>query len=247
MPNLTTPFLKLSGDTERDLKQIEQWSVALVDELKSLLCNLDGGNVLEASSIKAQNIDCTKARIKDAQIQDLTADKLTAGTIDAEEINVININADNIVTGTLDADKVAIHGESAAGEMQQTGDRSAWIDKDGNTRILIGNVNGSYIFIAQSADGRNGIYMDESGKIHNSGSIETDEDCLIQGELRVGLYGTGQKGIRIYGDAYFPDPVTGKYADEYGSILPYVDADGSKGINISGYEGNVWINGKKIG
>lgn len=243
MPNLTTPLLLLTGDTQTDLKRIDDWATGLVDDLKALFCNLDGGNVLEASSVKAQNIDCTKARIKDAQIQDLTADKLTAGTIDALEINVININADNIVTGTLDADKVTIHGESAAGEMQQTGDCSAWIDKNGNTRILIGNVNGSYIFIVQSADGRNGIYMDEDGKIHNSGSIETDEDCLIQGELRVGLYGTGQKGIRIYGDAYFPDPETGAYAEEYASILPYVDSDGRKGINI---EGNVWINGKEI-
>lgn len=227
MPNLTTSLLRLTGDTQTDLKRIEEWAAGLVDELKALFCNLDGGNVIEASSVKAQNIDCTKAKIKDAQVQSMTADKLTAGTIDTGEIT--------------------IKGESDAGEMNMTGDCSAWIDKNGKVRILIGNVNGSYIFIVQSEDGRNGIYMDEDGKIHNSGSIETDEDCLIQGELRVGLYGTGQKGIRIYGDAYSPDPETGKYADEYGSILPYVDADGSKGINISGYEGNVWINGKKIG
>lgn len=229
MPNLTTPFLKLSGDTERDLKQIEEWSVALVDELKSLLCNLDGGNVLEASSIKAQNIDCTKAKIKDAQIQDLTADKLTAGTIDAEEINVININADNIVTGTLDADKVAIHGESAAGEMRQTGDCSAWIDKDGNTRILIGNVNGSYIFIVQSADGKNGIYMDENGKIHNSGALETDEDCRVGNFLSVGYEG----GAAIY----FKSPTGGNDAE--------IVLDGED-LHINTPKGGVYINGRLI-
>lgn len=255
MPNLTTPFLKLSGDTEQDLKQIEQWSVSLVDELKSLLCNLDGGNVIEASSVKAQNIDCTKARIKDAQVQSMTADKLTAGTIDAREIDVININADNINTGELNSELVHVGSSDADGSLEMTGDSIEFkenVAENGmrveKVRIAMGRTeNGNYVFTIQSRDGKTGIYMDESGEVYLTGAIETTKDCLIQGELRVGLYGTGQKGIRIYGDAYFPDPETGAYAKEYGSILPYVDSDGSEGINIVGNEGNVWINGRKIG
>ncbi|WP_046721447.1 gp58-like family protein [Heyndrickxia coagulans] len=48
------------------------------------------------------------AVIKDAMIQSMTANKLTAGTIDANVITVKNINASNIVTGTLDASKVTV-------------------------------------------------------------------------------------------------------------------------------------------
>jgi len=48
------------------------------------------------------------AVIKDAMIQSMTANKLTAGTIDANVITVKNINASNIVTGTLDASKATI-------------------------------------------------------------------------------------------------------------------------------------------
>lgn len=48
------------------------------------------------------------AVIKDAMIDSMTADKLTAGTIDANVITVKNINASNIVTGTLDASKVTV-------------------------------------------------------------------------------------------------------------------------------------------
>jgi hypothetical protein len=41
------------------------------------------------------------ASITDAKIVSLTANKLTAGTIDASKINVTNLVADNIVTGTI--------------------------------------------------------------------------------------------------------------------------------------------------
>jgi len=48
------------------------------------------------------------AVIKDAMIDSISANKLTAGTIDANVINVKNINASNIVTGTLDASKATV-------------------------------------------------------------------------------------------------------------------------------------------
>lgn len=44
-----------------------------------------------------------KAFIPDAAIINLTASKLTAGTIDASKISVVNLNASNINTGTLSA------------------------------------------------------------------------------------------------------------------------------------------------
>ncbi|WP_328797325.1 gp58-like family protein [Lactiplantibacillus plantarum] len=49
------------------------------------------------------------AVIKDAMIANLNANKLTAGTINAANINVINLNANNITTGTLSGSNLQIN------------------------------------------------------------------------------------------------------------------------------------------
>lgn len=54
-----------------------------------------------------------KAFIPDAAIIDLTASKLTAGTIDASKISVTNLNASNINTGTLNASLIKTGSMSA--------------------------------------------------------------------------------------------------------------------------------------
>ena len=177
MPNLTTPFLKLSGkSTENDLKQIEDWSVSLIDELKSILCNLDSGNVTEAGSVKAQNIDCTKARIKGAQIQSLTADKLTAGTIDTGEITVKGESDDG---GTM-----IMTGESLVFYEKCNDETGKTVDA---LRIALGrNDKGIYIFTVQSADGHSGIYMDENGEVFFTGTVSTTKNAEIGTNIVVG-------------------------------------------------------------
>lgn len=54
-----------------------------------------------------------KAFIPDAAIINLTASKLTAGTIDASKISVVNLNASNIDTGTLNASLIKTGSMSA--------------------------------------------------------------------------------------------------------------------------------------
>lgn len=51
--------------------------------------------------------------IDDAKIKTLSASKLTAGTIDAAKINVLNINASNITTGILNADRIGANSITA--------------------------------------------------------------------------------------------------------------------------------------
>lgn len=51
--------------------------------------------------------------IDDAKIKTLSASKLTAGTIDAAKINVLNINAANITTGILNADRIGANSITA--------------------------------------------------------------------------------------------------------------------------------------
>ncbi|MBE5039224.1 hypothetical protein [Ructibacterium gallinarum] len=89
MPNLTTPIPpRLTGQTQQDVKLLKEWGTALIDELTYLFHNLDAGNVSEAASVKAENIDTANAKITNAQIGALTADKLTAGTIDTGKVTV---------------------------------------------------------------------------------------------------------------------------------------------------------------
>lgn len=54
-----------------------------------------------------------KAFIPDAAIINLTASKLTAGTIDASKISVVNLNASNINTGTMNASLIKAGSMSA--------------------------------------------------------------------------------------------------------------------------------------
>jgi len=51
--------------------------------------------------------------VTDAKINSLTANKLTAGTIDASVITVTNLDADNITSGTIGADKIVVDDLSA--------------------------------------------------------------------------------------------------------------------------------------
>ncbi|WP_422406979.1 MULTISPECIES: phage tail spike protein [Gammaproteobacteria] len=59
-------------------------------------------------TLRIKTADYEELSIVDAVISDLSADKLTAGTIDAGYIDVINLDADNIVAGTIKADNVSI-------------------------------------------------------------------------------------------------------------------------------------------
>ena len=51
--------------------------------------------------------------VTDAKIQTLTADKITAGTIDADVIDVINLDADNITAGTIDGTVINVENLNA--------------------------------------------------------------------------------------------------------------------------------------
>ena len=102
-------------------------------------------------------------------------------------------------------------------------------------RIRIGNHNGEFVFIIYDVKGNKAVYLNEDGEAVFSGTIETMQDCIIQGMLRVGMAGNNTKGIEFYGDTY------SSQSECYAKMLPYVDVGGElKGINI---EGGLWLNG----
>lgn len=69
------------------------------------MINVDAGNILFKSNKIFMDADSTvfsgKAFIPDAAISNLTADKITTGTLNAGLLNVINVNANSITTGNI--------------------------------------------------------------------------------------------------------------------------------------------------
>lgn len=69
------------------------------------MINVDAGNILFKSNRifldAASTVFSGKAFIPDAAISNLTADKITTGTLNAGLLNVINVNANSITTGNI--------------------------------------------------------------------------------------------------------------------------------------------------
>ena len=74
--------------------------------------NVDAGNILFKSNRIYLDADSTifsgKAFIPSAAISELTADKITTGTLNAGNVNIINMNASNITTGTIHGTNLSI-------------------------------------------------------------------------------------------------------------------------------------------
>ena len=152
MPNFTTPIPpKLSGNAETDIGKIKRWGTALVDELTYLFNNLDCKNVIEAGTVKAENIDTTTAKITNAQIGSLTADKLATGTVDTERVTVKDKNGRLTISGS----EISI----SDGSRQRF---CAAYDKN----------TGSFEFIIRNAEGEPTVSIDSAGDAHFGGVVE---------------------------------------------------------------------------
>ena len=75
----------------------------IVNNLDATYASIDLANVNNAW---IQNGVIKNGAIADAQIIGVSANKLTAGTIDASNITVTNLNADNITTGTINGQRI---------------------------------------------------------------------------------------------------------------------------------------------
>lgn len=198
-----------SGSLKKDVEELKTRFTAVLKELEYLLCNLDEENVTRAGSVYAENIDTRHAKISDAQIGELSADKLTSGSIDAGKIDVKNLSADAIVSGTLDASKVNVENLSADSIVSGTLDTGAvtvasgdgklviydtvmaMYDTYGTARLVMGldtreEINGepnpSYNKFRLDIFDKNGrpcIRLDSSGDAVFSGVIDTESDVNI--------------------------------------------------------------------
>ena len=186
MPNLTTPIPPaLTGNQEEDLKRLKRWGTALVDELTYLFGHLDAGNVLEAASVKAENIDTNSAKIENAQIGALTADKLIAGTVDTEKVTVADGNGKLEISGSEIIIRDRNYPRFMAAYDRTTGKfRFVLCNEDGVPTVSI-NSSGDAIFSGQV----------ESSSIFSSTIVGTDSESYqqIQGDVFAQLDPTGIK------------------------------------------------------
>lgn len=153
MPNLTTPIPpKMTGNVKTDLAAIKAWGTVLIDELTYLFNNLGTENVTEAASVKAENINTSKAKISNAQIGALTADKLVAGKINTENVTV----------------------ESEDGTLEISGSKLV-IRDDNNIRLYAAynSYSGSFDFYLCNQYGVPTVAIDGSGNAVFSGKVES--------------------------------------------------------------------------
>ena len=117
--------------------------------------NMSAGTTLIQNNKIYMDADSTifsgKAFIPSAAITDLSADKITTGTLNAGNVNIINMNADNIVAGTIKGTDLSIGLNSGEVEFQHgrihNFDNTVDIDLDKNyistadlgTRVLLKN------------------------------------------------------------------------------------------------------------
>ena len=160
----------------------------------------------------ASTVFSGNAFIPSAAITSLTADKITAGTINGAKVNVINLNANNITAGTLKGSNGEFYLDSGSLHVWQ-GDHNAWIDKNGihdsdnsGNNVWIsngsisayGNSSGAYLF-----DG--GLYLHKSQSLSdavlnpNYGSITKSDNIVSFGTSGLDIDGKDGFLLRTHG------------------------------------------------
>ncbi|WP_318628880.1 hypothetical protein [Limosilactobacillus reuteri] len=213
---------------QRDNNENEIYTRLLIgDNWTSWQRTVTGGNIMAQINMSAgttliQNdkiyMDASStvfsgnAFIPSAAITSLTADKITAGTINGAKVNVINLNANNITAGTLRGSNGEFYLDSGALHVWQ-GDHNAWIDKNGihdsdnsGNNVWIsngsisayGNSSGAYLF-----DG--GLYLHKSQSLSdavlnpNYGSITKSDNIVSFGTSGLDIDGKDGFLLRTHG------------------------------------------------
>ena len=160
----------------------------------------------------ASTVFSGNAFIPSAAITSLTADKITAGTINGAKVNVINLNANNITAGTLRGSNGEFYLDSGALHVWQN-NHDAWIDQNGihdydnqGNNVWIsngsisayGNSSGAYLF-----DG--GLYLHKSQSLSdavldpNYGSITKSDNIVSFGTSGLDIDGKDGFLLRTHG------------------------------------------------
>ena len=189
----------------------------------------------------------SNATINDAFIGNLSANKITTGTLNAAKVNLINVNASNISTGVLNGIKITSTGKDPSGTSSTTNIQSGYID----TNVI--NCS-DYILVGKAdADPRNerkvrvksgGVWLGCPAKLNgHTGNSASDYQYEWQGCIRAEGWnwlddvvetgrGTGESGVEV---GYVSEQKFGRpYGGDYVALGEYVISNPRQNDNDNG-------------
>jgi len=166
----------MSGDNDRDIAELWDRFIAFLDEINYALDNINAGTIkgnLKAATIEASQITTNKLRVQSAQIYELIADKISAGTLDLSK--GITINGSN-------GDAEVMYFDSGSMSIYVAGQLRYFVGQDSDT--------GQFVFLLLNSDGSSGIYMDDNGDAVFTGTVNA---AKVVSSIIESYNGAGQK------------------------------------------------------
>lgn len=151
----------------------------------------------------------SNATINDAFIGNLSANKITTGTLNAAKVNLINVNASNISTGVLNGVKITSTGKDPSGTSSTTNIQSGYIDTNVincSDYILVGKADADPRKRWQTKQTPQGMWFQTPAKITgHTGNAVSDWQTEWQGFMggdgwnyrNTTVTGTGYSGIQL--------------------------------------------------
>ena len=151
----------------------------------------------------------TNATINDAFIGNVSANKITTGTLNAAKVNLINVNASNISTGTLNGIKITSTGKDPSGTSSTTTIQSGYIDTNVincSDYILVGKADADPRKRWQTKQDSFGVWFTCPAKLNgHTGNAVSDWQSEWQGFIggdgwnykNTTVSGTGFSGIKL--------------------------------------------------
>jgi predicted nucleic acid-binding Zn-ribbon protein len=191
----------------------------------------------------------TNATINDAFIGNVSANKITTGTLNAAKVNLINVNASNISTGTLSGVKITSTGKDPSGTSSTTTIQSGYIDTNVincSDYILVGKADPDPRKRWQTKQDKWGMWFQTPAKLNgHTGNAPSDWQSEWQGFIRgdgwnyqtATVTGNGASGIAV---AITPQQIWGRpYGGDYFQIGVWEPSYGADSVNGKKFE-NGW-------
>lgn len=191
----------------------------------------------------------TNATINDAFIGNLSANKITTGTLNAAKVNLINVNASSISTGVLNGVKITSTGKDPSGTSSTTKIESGYIDTNVincSDYIMVGKADADPRKRWQTKQDKWGMWFQTPAKLNgHTGNAPSDWQSEWQGFIRgdgwnyqtATVTGNGASGIAI---AITPQQIWGRpYGGDYFQIGVWEPSYGADSVNGKKFE-NGW-------
>ena len=191
----------------------------------------------------------SNATINDAFIGNVSANKITTGTLNAAKVNLINVNASNISTGVLNGVKITSTGKDPSGTSSTTNIQSGYIDTNVincSDYILVGKADADPRKRWQTKQDKWGMWFQTPAKLNgHTGNAPSDWQSEWQGFIRgdgwnyqtATVTGNGASGIAV---AITPQQIWGRpYGGDYFQIGVWEPSYGADSVNGKKFE-NGW-------